>query len=69
MSAPGGRSILRAAQRATTSIPILAFTDDMVGQGFVNSLSEPASERVRLIQDHQCATLIQESIRPDSIVA
>ena len=36
-----GDVAVRAAQRATTSIPILAFTDDMVGQGFVNSLSKP----------------------------
>ena len=36
-----GDAAVRAAQRATTSIPILAFTDDMVGQGFVNSLSKP----------------------------
>src|SRR5262249_44464945 len=32
---------VRAAQRATTSIPILALTDDMVGQGFVRSLGKP----------------------------
>ena len=37
----GGDAAVRAAQRATTSIPILAFTDDMVGQGFVHSLSKP----------------------------
>src|SRR5262249_30663318 len=36
-----GRAAVRAAERATTSIPVLAFTDDMVGQGFVNSLSKP----------------------------
>ena len=36
-----GDAAVRAAQRATTSIPILAITDDMVGQGFVNSLSKP----------------------------
>ena len=36
-----GDVAVRAAQRATTSIPILAFTDDIVGQGFVNSLSKP----------------------------
>ena len=36
-----GDVAVRAAQRATTSIPILAITDDMVGQGFVNSLSKP----------------------------
>jgi len=37
----GGDAAVRAAQRATTSIPILAFTDDMVGQRFVHSLSKP----------------------------
>jgi putative ABC transport system substrate-binding protein len=37
----GGDAAVRAAQRATTSIPILAFTDDMVGQGFVHSLAKP----------------------------
>jgi putative ABC transport system substrate-binding protein len=37
----GGDAAVRAAQRATTSIPILAFTDDMVGQGFVHSLPKP----------------------------
>jgi putative ABC transport system substrate-binding protein len=36
-----GDAAVRAAQRATSSIPILAFIDDMVGQGFVNSLSKP----------------------------
>src|SRR5262245_26571906 len=36
-----GDVAVRAAQRATTSIPILALTDDMVGQGFVQSLSKP----------------------------
>jgi putative tryptophan/tyrosine transport system substrate-binding protein len=37
----GGDAAVRAAQRATTSIPILALTDDMVGQGFVRSLANP----------------------------
>jgi len=37
----GGDASVRAAQQATTSIPILAFTDDMVGQGFVHSLGQP----------------------------
>src|SRR5215831_3918708 len=36
-----GEAAVRAAQRATISIPILGFTDDMVGQGFANSLSKP----------------------------
>lgn len=37
----GGDAAVRAAQRATTDIPILALTDDMVGQGFVRSLAQP----------------------------
>src|SRR5262245_3870720 len=37
----GGDAAVRAAQRAATSIPILALTDDMVGQGFVRSLGQP----------------------------
>src|SRR5436309_3048839 len=37
----GGDAAVRAAQRATTSIPILALTDDMVGQGLVRSLAQP----------------------------
>jgi len=37
----GGDEAVRIAQRATTSIPILAFTDDMVGQGLVHSLAKP----------------------------
>jgi putative tryptophan/tyrosine transport system substrate-binding protein len=36
-----GGDAVRAAQQATTSIPILALTDDMVGQGFVHSLGQP----------------------------
>ena len=39
----GGDAAVRAAQQATKSIPILAFTDDMVGQGFVHSLAKPGS--------------------------
>ena len=39
--AAGGDAAVRAAQRVTTSIPILAMTDDMVGQGFVRSLAKP----------------------------
>jgi putative ABC transport system substrate-binding protein len=31
----------RAAQQVTTTIPILGVTEDMVGQGLVNSLSRP----------------------------
>jgi ABC-type uncharacterized transport system substrate-binding protein len=37
----GGDAAVRAAQRATAEIPILALTDDMVGQGFVRSLAKP----------------------------
>jgi len=37
----GGDAAVRAAQQATTSIPILALTDNMVGQGFVRSLDRP----------------------------
>ena len=37
----GGDGAVRAAQRAATNIPILAVTDDMVGQGFVHSLAQP----------------------------
>jgi putative ABC transport system substrate-binding protein len=36
-----GDAAVRAAQRATTIIPILAMTDDMLGQGFVRSLGQP----------------------------
>jgi putative tryptophan/tyrosine transport system substrate-binding protein len=39
----GGDAAVRVAQRATAEIPILALTDDMVGQGFVRSLSHPGS--------------------------
>jgi putative ABC transport system substrate-binding protein len=37
----GGDAAVRAAQRATSTIPILAVTDDMLGQGFVRSLAKP----------------------------
>jgi putative tryptophan/tyrosine transport system substrate-binding protein len=37
----GGDAAVRAAQQATAEIPILALTDDMVGQGFVRSLAKP----------------------------
>jgi putative tryptophan/tyrosine transport system substrate-binding protein len=37
----GGDAAVAAAQRATTAIPILALTDDMLGQGFVRSLAKP----------------------------
>jgi putative ABC transport system substrate-binding protein len=32
---------IRAAQQATKTIPILAITDDMLGEGLVNSLARP----------------------------
>jgi ABC-type uncharacterized transport system substrate-binding protein len=35
----GGDPATKAAQQATTTIPILAFTDDMVGSGLVSSLA------------------------------
>src|SRR5262249_8352738 len=37
----GGDAAVRAAQHATIDIPILALTDDMVGQKFVHSLAQP----------------------------
>jgi putative tryptophan/tyrosine transport system substrate-binding protein len=37
----GGDAAVRATQQATAQIPILALTDDMVGQGFVRSLAKP----------------------------
>lgn len=36
-----GDAGITAAQQATSSIPILGVTDDMVGKGFVRSLSNP----------------------------
>lgn len=36
-----GDVAIRAAQRATTTIPILGLTDDMVGSGLVKSLARP----------------------------
>jgi putative tryptophan/tyrosine transport system substrate-binding protein len=36
-----GESAIRAAQRATTTIPILGATADLVGSGLVNSLAQP----------------------------
>jgi len=37
----GGDTAIRAAQRATATIPILGITNDMVGSGLVNSLARP----------------------------
>jgi putative ABC transport system substrate-binding protein len=36
-----GVSVIRAAQEATRIIPILAFEDDLLGSGLVNSLARP----------------------------
>ena len=36
-----GDVAIRASQRATKAIPILAMTDDMLGSGLVNSLARP----------------------------
>ena len=37
----GGGAAVRIVQKATKSIPILGITDDMVGEGLVESLSRP----------------------------
>jgi putative ABC transport system substrate-binding protein len=37
----GGGAAIRAVQQATKTIPILGITDDMVGEGFVDSLVRP----------------------------
>jgi putative ABC transport system substrate-binding protein len=37
----GGPAAIRAVQAATTTIPIVAATDDMVGEGLVRSLAHP----------------------------
>ena len=37
----GGDTAIRTAQQATARIPILAFTDDLVGSGLANSLAKP----------------------------
>ena len=36
-----GDAAIRAVQQATTTIPVLGTTDDMVGSGMVNSLARP----------------------------
>jgi putative tryptophan/tyrosine transport system substrate-binding protein len=36
-----GDTAIRAAQQATKTIPILSFTDDLVGSGLVNSMARP----------------------------
>jgi putative tryptophan/tyrosine transport system substrate-binding protein len=38
-----GDAAIRAAQQATTTIPILGITEDMVGSGLVDSLARPSS--------------------------
>ena len=37
----GGLESIRALQQATKTIPIVAMTDDMLGDGFVKSLARP----------------------------
>jgi putative ABC transport system substrate-binding protein len=37
----GGGMAIRAVQQTTKTIPILAFTDDLVGEGLVESLARP----------------------------
>ena len=39
----GGNPAIRAAQQATTTIPILGFTDDMVGSGLAVSMAHPGA--------------------------
>ena len=39
--AAGGPQAIRAAQQATKTVPILAITDDMVGEGLVSSMARP----------------------------
>ena len=39
--AAGGPQAVRVAQQATKTIPILAITDDMVGEGLVSSMARP----------------------------
>ena len=39
--AAAGDPAIRAAQQATKTIPILGFTDDMAGSGFVTSIARP----------------------------
>src|SRR5215471_4179135 len=39
--AAGGNPAIRAAQKATSSLPIIGMTDDMVGSGLVANLARP----------------------------
>jgi putative tryptophan/tyrosine transport system substrate-binding protein len=41
--ASGGGVAVRAAQQATTSIPIIGLAEDMVGEGLVHSLAHPGN--------------------------
>jgi ABC transporter substrate binding protein len=41
MAQEPGRLGIRAAQEATRTIPIIGFTDDMAGSGFVTSIARP----------------------------
>jgi putative ABC transport system substrate-binding protein len=43
-----GDAAIRAVQRATTTIPILGNTEDMVGSGLVNSLARPGGNTTGL---------------------
>ena len=44
----GGDAAVCAAQRATSTTPIIALTDDMLGQGFVRSLAKPGGNTTGL---------------------
>src|SRR5262249_41556064 len=44
----GGDPATKAAQKATTTVPILAFTDDMVASGFVSSLAKHGGNTTRI---------------------
>jgi putative ABC transport system substrate-binding protein len=37
----GGAAAARAAQQATSTVPLFNFTDDMLGSGLVSSLARP----------------------------
>ena len=42
----GGNAGIRAAQHATATVPILGFTDDMVGSGLVSSMAHPGGNTI-----------------------
>jgi ABC-type uncharacterized transport system substrate-binding protein len=51
----GGDEAIRAAQTATSKIPIVAITDDMVGAGLARSLARPGTTApARPPSDHRC---------------